>query len=257
MGRSSIGCARAPAVPLGIGAKHSDSSAPLSSAEDDVREKPAGERETAVASQSHAIANSNFATTDSDIAFTHNHFAVSESGIIRTVSKVADSSGDVAVPSNPFAASDSVVTMASRRPRRHRLGEALRNARFAVRLTASELAARSGFSRHAVSQWENEHQTPTAVNKARLVATLASFDAGIARALAQKLEIAFEPATRPPTSAERERALQHLLFLAAEAGDVSPRVARRVLAAALEEMRAQSLTVDALATVLAPPPTKS
>lgn len=115
------------------------------------------------------------------------------------------------------------------RPPKPQVGTAIRVARVAVRLTQEQLGARLALKGRAVARWENDKVTPTRRNRAALVKIIGELNPSAATTLAIALGLAVAPPPPPKNDVvtlTRMGALQHAVFLAADALDVTPRRVR-------------------------------
>jgi hypothetical protein len=140
-------------------------------------------------------------------------------------------------------------------------------AQLVLHLNHRELAELTGSSLRTVQRWSAGRSSPSLDQMKRLIVAVHPHDADIAGRLAAcmgqtlaSLGVVAPPApaqlvTAPP-AVERAALLpvlvESVVAAAAEALDVSPRVARPAVLAAMERARAAALTVDDLLAALQP-----
>ena len=139
---------------------------------------------------------------------------------------------------------------------------AVLEAQLTLLLNQKKLGDLVGSSQRTVQRWYAGHGTPYPHHITKLVAAVHPQDPDLARRLARAMGQTLEslgvvaPPAPPPVAAPPEPSpftpllVESVVSAAAEALDLSPRVARPAVLAAVERAKAAGLTVDDLLLVL-------
>jgi hypothetical protein len=126
-------------------------------------------------------------------------------------------------------------------------------------LSHGDLAKLIGVSRRTAERWSQGTSTPASFQVARLAVAVHHRDVGLALKLAsaagkslEDLGVVPPPASPPSPPPVTPLLVEAVVSAAAEALDVSPRVARPALLAAVERAKAAGLGLDDLLAVLRP-----
>jgi transcriptional regulator with XRE-family HTH domain len=146
--------------------------------------------------------------------------------------------------------------MARRTSAAERFGDTLRAVRTKIGWSQTELAARLGYVPRTVNRWEQGHRLPDAAKKTHLVLHVARIDPDGARILARAANIEHVlstgvPSPSPPAKPVSAGTIDAVVRAEAEKLDVTSAALRSALAAVLREARAQSVSVEMLASVVA------
>lgn len=130
----------------------------------------------------------------------------------------------------------------------HTLGDRIHAARKALKLSQTELGDRAGVSRRTVMRWELDRGRPSGPDLGRVVAIIHALHPGhadaIASAAGQSLAAFGLAGGGVPRAVPSDHVGDGLVAVAAEVLDVSPRLVRPALIAALRRARALGLSID-------------
>ncbi len=136
------------------------------------------------------------------------------------------------------------------------IGDAVRAARFAVRLTLKDLADLTGISRRTFTRWEHDDTVPPNDARAKIVTAILRYDDAVGRRLAAQLGVQVSPpaapviAPRAPAAHDALATFEAEVFLAADALDLPPRRIRAAFAQLVLALRGSGATIDELAVSL-------
>lgn len=134
---------------------------------------------------------------------------------------------------------------------RSKLGQAMRNARIAVRLTQVQLGRRMGLSGRAVYRWERGAAVPSKRHRAALVTALQAVNPQVAEWLAAIMaseldgkQAAAAPAEAAPAPIDEAAMVERAIFMMADELDLPSRRVRGSLRRFLKSLRGAKLTLE-------------
>jgi transcriptional regulator with XRE-family HTH domain len=135
------------------------------------------------------------------------------------------------------------------------VGDYIRNARVAVRLTLKDLALESGISRRTLTRWEYNDVVPDRGGRAKVIEALLRYDDAVGRRLAAEVgvEVLERPSQKAAPTIDPLDVLETASVLAADALDVAPRKVRTAFAQLVLQLQGAGLSLEDLARALTRP----